>query len=273
MQGDKTYGDLSGDKLVEFLRGLSDDTDELLESMGPEELEELKEDMRLEEFYGDDAWRKLSHHTVAYHSETRLKAQENLMRAHHERKLRNRERKTLIRREAFNQDLIPLSNPVDKAHLRLLVEVLTRKYTNDMNRYSGYVNKRLTKLLSPLIPHRLRLCRIAYPNAFKQHPGFLYRASKEYGQGLTFWATPDIPYYFEQGTEQGVIEGSDPSLLYAVDKAIAAFNEVREKRKEVEVKSASKLLRSRIKTYFDLLKLDPYWFEALYNEIKHRHGK
>ena len=107
-----------------------------------------------------------------------------------------------------------------------------------------------------------------YPNSIRVCPGFMYKASEEYGGGLTFWATPSIPYYFEQNTEQKVLLENKSSFLFSVDKAISFYHEHLKKRQEKELKYASTIIQKGVYSYFDLLKLNPFWFEILYNELK-----
>jgi hypothetical protein len=94
----------------------------------------------------------------------------------------------------------------------------------------------------------------------------MYRAKVD-DKELSFWATPSIPYYFEQGTEQQILSGDKPEFLRAIDKAVASYYAQEEKRAQREVKYATSLLRARVKTWFDLLKLNPYWYETHFKDV------
>ena len=172
-----------------------------------------------------------------------------------------------IQREAFRQDVIRLSDPISDEHIKLLISLLVSEHTRMIDKYSNYINKRLAQLLNPLIPTRIKLCKSLFPNSIRMSPGFLYRASKEFGGGLTFWATPNIPYYFTQHTEQQVLLDEKPDMLYIVDKAVKFYHEHSRKRAEKELKYASLIYVRKVATYFDLLRVNPFWFKTLYDNL------
>lgn len=185
-----------------------------------------------------------------------------------ERAKERRLKKIEIQRFAFTQTLIDLSEPIPNEHFKLLIVALTKEHTRMMAKCSQYINTRMTKLLAPLIPRRIRLTYKLYPMTMREHPGFLYIASKEYGAEIPFWVTPNIPYYFEQGTEKQVLrENKAIWLLDKVDSVIYQFDCHRRKKIEKEVKYATKLSQLKDHTYFGLLKYNPFWFETLYNEL------
>ena len=93
-----------------------------------------------------------------------------------------------------------------------------------VDKYSTYINKRLTTLLNPFIPRRLRICKSLSPDSIRPCPGFLYKASEEYGAGLTLWAMPNIPYYFVQNTEQKVLMEHKSQFLVNVDQSIKFYH-------------------------------------------------
>lgn len=282
----KKYGDLDDKELSEFLAEIKSDDEDIEEAetsadekIGNEEaqsmLSELPENTEIEAYYGDDAWRKPRIYTgyrdrltVLYGSYGKQKAAEGHREAIRKKAKRLKEDRIRIQREAFNQDYIRLSDKIEKHHIKLLISILTQEHTRMVDKYSDYINKRLATLLNPLIPRRIRICRMLYPNSIRICPGFMYKASKEYGEGLTFWATPSIPYYFEQNTEQKVLLENKSGFLLSIDKAISFYHEHLKKRQEKELKYASLIIQKGVYSYFDLLKLNPFWFEILYNELK-----
>jgi hypothetical protein len=286
MAGIKKYGDLDDKELSEFLAEIKSDDEDIEEAeasadekIGNEEaqsmLSELPENTEIEAYYGDDAWRKPRIYTgyrdrltVLYGPYGKQKAAEGHREAIRKKAKRLKEDRIHIQREAFNQDYIRLSDKIEKHHIKLLISILTQEHTRMVDKYSGYINKRLATLLNPLIPRRIRICRMLYPNSIRICPGFMYKASKEYGGGLTFWATPSIPYYFEQNTEQKVLLENKSGFLLSIDKAISFYHEHLKKRQEKELKYASLIIQKGVYSYFDLLKLNPFWFEILYNELK-----
>lgn len=282
----KKYGDLDDKELIEFLAEIKSDDENIEEAeanadekIGDEEaqsmLSELPENAEIEAYYGDDAWRKphistgyRGPFTVLYGPYSKQKAAEGHREAIRKKAQQLKEDRIRIQREAFNQDYIRLSDKIEKHYIKLLISVLTQEHTRMVDKYSDYINKRLATLLNPLIPRRIRICRMLYPNSIRVCPGFMYKASKEYGGGLTFWATPSIPYYFKQNTEQKVLLENKPDFLFSIDKSVSFYHEHLKKRQEKELRYASLIIQKGVYSYFDLLKLNPFWFEILYNKLK-----
>ena len=285
------YGDLDDKELFEFLAEIKSDDEDIEEAetradekIGNEEaqsmLSELPENAEIEAYYGDDAWRRPHIYTgyrdrvtVLYGPYGKQRAAEGHREAIRKKTQRLKEDRIRIQREAFNQDYIRLSDKIEKHHIKLLISILTQEHTRMIDKYSGYINKRLATLLNPFIPRRIRICRMLYPNSIRVCPGFMYKASKEYGGGLTFWATPSIPYYFEQNTEQKVLLENKSDFLFSIDKAISFYHEHLKKRQEKELRYASLIIQKGVYSYFDLLKLNPFWFEILYSNLKSQTDK
>lgn len=280
------HSSLEDKELLEFIAEIkgNDEKIEGLEANGNKKngneeeqsmLSELPENAEIEAYYGNDAWRKppiyTGHRdriTVLYGPEVKQKAAEGRREAAKRKGQHLKKDRLRIQREAFNQERIRLSDQIEKEHIPLLIAALTKEHTRMVDKYSAFINNRLTSLLNPFIPLRLRHCRLLYPNSIRMSPGFMYKASKEYGNGLTFWAVPLIPYYFEQNTEQKILLKNKASFLYAIDKAVIFYHEHLKKRQEKELKYASIIIQKRVSSYYDLLKLNPFWFEILYNELE-----
>lgn len=275
-----TYGDLTDQEYLEFLSEIEEkDTDieeaqhEAIEKIEIEEehaeFSTIEENARIEAYYGEDAWRKFGKYLFT--KPDFISAQRKSSETRKAKQLKLKEDRIRIQREAFNQEYIRLSDPIEADNLKLLITLLTREHTAMVDKYADYINRRLSTLLNPLIPRRLRLCKMLYPESMKECPGFLYKASDEYGEGQTFWATPDIPYFFKQNTEQLELQKSgNANFLIRVDKAVASYNMHSKIRTEKELKYASMLIQKSITTYFDLLKLNPFWFDILFNDLKNK---
>ena len=181
-------------------------------------------------------------------------------------------RKIEINRMAFDQKLLPLNDRIPVEHKRLVIELLTKPLRILIIKYEQYINNRITKLLSPAIPAAVKLAAIKWPWIFISNPGFLYKTSSHFGEVKTFWVTPNLPYFFKQGTEQTILEERDASLspyfLDCVDRAIHKWYAAREKLAEREVYYASKMINIKGNTYYHLLMLNPFWFEKLYNYVR-----
>lgn len=178
--------------------------------------------------------------------------------------------KIQLQRKAFSQQTIRLSDTISQSELTHLIELLTESYIATMERCKKHIDKRITRLLNPFIPGLVKSCKAKFPETLKPYPGFLYQASKEYGQGYSLWVNPNIPYYFEQGTEQDIIRREKPDALFSLDKMVSTYWRNKLTLQEKELKYASILISKKINTYYDLLKLNPFWFDKLYEDkIKH----
>lgn len=283
MEDIKQYGDLTEKELFEFLNEICEDDEniqeaqsEAIEKIAIEEehvklSEEEQENKEIEAHYGDNAWRgsiRFGANGVHLHgSEGQRQLNMASVEALRQKSRRLKENRIRIQREAFNQEYIRLSDKIGNEKIKLLISLLVKEHTRMIDKYSAYINKRLTALLNPFIPRRLRICKSLYPDSIKMCPGFLYKASKEYGAELTFWAMPSIPYYFAQNTEQQVLIEHKSPFLVNVDQSIKFYHDHCVKRADKELKYASLIYQKGVYSYFDLLKLNPFWFEVLYNDL------
>lgn len=287
MEDIKQYGDLTEKELFEFLDEIkSDDEDiqeaqsEAIEKITLEEehvelSEEEQENREIEARYGDKmpwtgvGWNNCNGVRLFGPEGQRRAAMANI-EARKKKSQRLKEDRIRIQREAFRQEYIRLSDPIGNERIKLLVSSLVKEHTRMVDKYSAYINKRLATLINPFIPRRLRICKRLYPDSIRISPGFLYKASKEYGSGLTFWAMPDIPYYFAQNTEQKVLMEHKSLFLVNVDQSIKFYHEHLRKRADKELKYASLIYQKGVYSYFDLLRLNPFWYEVLYNDLQNK---
>lgn len=237
-------------------------------------LNELAENAEIEAFYGEDAWRKLNKNNTYLHSPERQKLlSQAAVKAIKAKASRAKEDRIRIQRDAFSQEVINLVDNIGNENIRDLITLLTQEHTALMAKYEYFINKRLTSLLNLYIPKKLRLCKAQYPLAVPSHPGFLYKASEAFGKSRVFWATPDIPIYFEQDSEQKLLLEQKPTFLVSIDKAVLSYHEHKEKRSKKELKYASTLMQKNVHSFFDLLKLNPFWFEILYNNLLNKNNE
>lgn len=287
MEDIKQYGDLTEKEFFEFLDEIkSDDEDiqeaqsEAIEKITLEEehvelSEEEQENREIEARYGDKMpWTGLGPNNCIgvklFGPEGQRRAAMASIEAKRKKSQQLKEDRIRIQREAFRQEYIRLSDPIGNERIKLLVSSLVKEHTRMVDKYSTYINKRLTTLLNPFIPRRLRICKSLYPDSIRLCPGFLYKASEEYGAGLTFWAMPNIPYYFVQNTEQKVLMKHKSPFLVSVDQSIKFYHEHFKKRADKELKYASLIYQKGVYSYFDLLRLNPFWYEVLYNDLQNK---
>lgn len=231
--------------------------------------QEERQNREIEAQYGEKAWWGLEFKHVHFSPQHRLKngSVENLNKGKKERRVKLKEERIAIQREAFNQTFIDLSSEITPDNMKLLISELVAEHTKMIDRYRAFINKRLTVLLKPFIPRLLKLCKTKYPSSVRVSPGFLYQASKDFGDSLTFWASPDIPYFFEQNSETEILRTSKAYWLTRVDRCVVQFHYHSRTRADKELKYASMLYLKRVRTYFDLLKLNPFWFNKLYKKL------
>lgn len=287
MEDIKQYGDLTEEELFEFLDEIKSDDEDIQEAQSEaiekitleEEHAELsekeQENREIEARYGDKMpWTGLGLNNCQgvklFGPEGQRRAAMASIEAKRKKSQRLKEDRIRIQREAFRQEYIRLSDPIGNEKIKLLVSSLVKEHTRMVDRYSTYINKRLTTLLNPFIPRRIRICKSLYPDSIRPCPGFLYKASEEYGAGLTFWAMPNIPYYFVQNTEQKVLMEHKSLFLVNVDQSIKFYHEHLKKRADKELKYASLIYQKGVYSYFDLLRLNPFWYEVLYNDLQNK---
>lgn len=175
----------------------------------------------------------------------------------------------LIRREAFNQNIIDLNADVPPANFQKLIVKLTERQSQNIVRYRELINKKFTVILKKQVPAQLKRAMKNYPNAVSRSVGFLYKASENYGGGRLFWATPDIPAYFSDGEELSLLsEESCKEDLVIIDKSIFYYHENIKAKKAKEISVATSIIKAKIKTYYDLLKKYPKWYKIIYDEVK-----
>lgn len=283
MEDIKQYGDLTEKELFEFLDEIKSDDEDIQEAQSEaiekitleEEHVELSEEEQknreIEARYGDKMpWTGIGLNNCQGVKLFGPEGQRRAAIAKRKKSQRLKEDRIRIQHEAFRQEYIRLNDPIGNEKIKLLVSSLVKEHTRMIDKYSTYINKRLTTLLSPFIPRRLRICKNLYPDSIRPCPGFLYKASEEYGAGLTFWAMPNIPYYFTQNTEQKVLMEHKSPFLVNVDQSIKFYHEHLKKRADKELKYASLIYQKGVYSYFDLLRLNPFWYEVLYSDLQNK---
>ena len=279
MKNCEKYGSLTDKDFREFLSEIEIDDDtlesetektesEIAEIDEKDQISELPENEEIEARYGNDAWRTLTSGLVLYSEDTKEKAKCAIAQTYKEKAKRNKSERTRIQQMAFRQNDIDMSEKIGNDNIKLLIRLLTIKHVALVEKYEAFINRRLTALLLPLIPLRLRTAQSFYPKSIRLSPGFIYKAKDENGEELLFWASPNIPYYFEQNTEQDVLRKNQKrNFLSTIDNAVCMYYKHKRTCEEKELKYASKLLSKNITTYFELLRENPFWFELLYNEL------
>lgn len=176
-------------------------------------------------------------------------------------------RKQEILIEAINSTFIDLNTPLTVEHKKLLIVLLTKHYAEKMEHHRGYINAAIEMAFKKAIPNDLINAYNKFPDAVAPFPGFTYQASKEYGQGLQFKVSLKLPLYFKPEDCTSILKEMLPiDRLASIDKAVAFFHKYKEARIKREVKIAEIL--TKITTFFQLVKKDPFWYDVLVQELK-----
>lgn len=286
--GMKQKSELSDDELNAFLAEFEQEnpgstglTKEQIAKLQQEEAEELESALPNEGITSDKAWgwarkdneRKtisVKQFEPALRSVARASAKADRKKANatkNEFSIERKRRKQEIVNEAITSTFIDLNAPLTVEHKKLLITLLTKHYTERMEHHDKYINYTIETALKKGIPHDLLNTFAKFPDAVTPFPGFTYIASQEYGQGLQFKVNPKIPLYFQPNDCNNIIRKLLPaSYIASLDKAVAFFHKYKNLRSEREIKIAEAL--TKISTFFQLVKKDAFWYEALVNELK-----
>lgn len=252
------------------------------------EHEELT-DLVIEAFYGNDAWRGFRYHdnykgnslavrnckgTVLMGKGQIKMTLKKVIETGLEGKITRKPKKEQIEiaRKAFLQNKIPISKKLPSSEKSLLILLLTSPIQDQIEKYKVSINKRFTLLLKSFIPRYLNMAFKRNSKVFRPFPGFLYRASEEFGAGHLFWATPNIVSYWgaDINIQNDVLTKVAPNKrnsLSNLDVAVKRYYNLVNKKSEMEISIASKLFLNNINTYKKLLNYNPTWFTTIFNYL------
>lgn len=178
-----------------------------------------------------------------------------------------RERADYVKRAAYTQNDIFLTDPVSDEHLQLMFDAILKPFVHKLRAYAEVLNRRLERSLRKLIPRQLTRAYGIYPDSIPRSPGFICRSKS----GNVFYAELDMPIYFEPGTEYSIAKET-ASVSHNVDsyfeKVIDEYNATKavyEKRTRSTYARLAKF--NELITYLDVLKENPHWFDLLYTIV------
>lgn len=175
-----------------------------------------------------------------------------------------------IRREAFEQNYIKLTDQISKEAISKIVTLAISRRVCEARKIGGLVNRQIESLMRMLVPHILRKCMKLYPQSITKCPGFAY-TTKDGSQ--TAWVQPDLPYFLEQGTECSAIhetyDETKAERIARLDSLIDRYIKALDKQSDFEANCLSYIKLNNISTYIALLDAKPKWFYAYYYNIKH----
>ena len=170
-----------------------------------------------------------------------------------------------ITRFALEQRDLPLSETITKSELKAFVTEMTRGSTEHMQMHLERITKTVWRVLLKHIPRYIKYSWENYRRSCKRAPGFLYSFDGEYGP-VSIWLSPDLPNWLMPGEEQAIIDTELDSIKReAMQRRIEVYYRLADKKRKDEVRIALTFARRHIKTYMDLLKENPFWWEVMYS--------
>lgn len=236
-----------------------------MQEINSQEATELSSDLIGENAWGWARQDDKPGFAITTKSEIKEKAK-NLQKQRVDYNLKRKQHISKIKFNALNSPDIDLHALISIQDKKKLICLLTNKYTELMVKQENYINNRVNQYLQQLIPNDVM--RMWSKNKELMIPlvEFDYIASEEFGKGLHFKISADIPMYFKQEDCMNLLNEHFGDKLWNIDKAVAFFYKYKDVRTQQEVKIAQSLVT--INTYFDLLKKKPLWFELLQNNLE-----
>lgn len=227
----------------------------ILQEVNSQEAAELPDDIQEE-----DAWYYSLENKKAISKDEFMKES----KAHAlSRKAKLKQQVREIVNEALNNKFIDLAAPLPTSLKKLVIEIETSKYTEQMNKYEAKINQLFKQRIS--IPKYLKKCIEKCPQAILPMESFVYQASEDFGLGNTFIVSIDVPRIYTPKELVEHINATYPNALMWIDKAITKFYFLKESRDKLEIQMANALMR--INTFYDLLKTNVFWYKGLIDKI------
>jgi hypothetical protein len=183
-----------------------------------------------------------------------------MARGKREALLARQQRKVDIKREYVSSGKsYLLTEPVSDEDLTAIIEYLTAETQKKCDTLIRVFTAKVEKALRKLIPGELKSCFTKYPQAFIQHPGFIYQCAEFYG-GYKLWVQVNIPYYFQQFSEMDVLQTTDIYNTYELDRLVEKYFVLREKIARDEINMAIRF--DSIRSLEDLMDLNLKYYDA-----------
>lgn len=172
--------------------------------------------------------------------------------------------------EAINQTYLDLNSIIEVENKKLLISLLVKGYTDNMEKYKSYIESTFDKCFRKLIPNEIMKVWQKYSETMVPFPGFTYECTKDYGQSKTYRVNLDLPMYFRPELCTNLFREKYKDKVPKLEKSIVFFYYHKQLRTETEVKYANRL--AGITTYYQLLKRKPYWYSLLIKELKEKNN-
>lgn len=174
-----------------------------------------------------------------------------------------KKRQEITRKYVTEGKEVWLHMAVDLLDLSELIRRLTADIADKITDTKRLLTVRVEKALRPQIPVELKRAHTKFPQAFIEHPGFLYINSEAYG-GYKIWLKPNMPYFFKQFSEMEILSNHEDFQNYTFDKYVERYYVLKSELAKKEVALATKF--EKVHTRLDLLEMSVKYFE-LYTQI------
>lgn len=159
---------------------------------------------------------------------------------------------------------------IDVEDLSELIRRLTADLTHKISETKRLLLGRVEKALRVDMPFDLKRVFSKFPQAFIEHPGFLYINSEAYG-GYKIWLKPNIPYFYKQFSEMDILQGCEDYTNYTLDKYVERYFVLKAELNKKELALAVKL--DKVHTRLDLLEMNVGYFELYTQILKERNAE
>lgn len=172
--------------------------------------------------------------------------------------------------EALNQTYLDLNSVISVDDKKVLLELLAQGYTDNMNKYSSYIEHTFDVCFRRFIPNELLKMWEKYPETMVPFPGFEYKCTKEFGEEKTYYVSLDLPMYFRPEICTTMFQEHCKDKVMRVDKSIVMFYYHKKLKAETQVRYAKTL--ASIVTFYQLLKKKTYWYSLLIEYLKKKNN-
>ena len=170
--------------------------------------------------------------------------------------------------KAINDEFIDLHAPLDVTYKKIIVKQRTDEYFNKAKYNADRICIAISGGLKRIMPGKLISCWNNYRNSIVPAPDFTWTTlDNSFSYRVT---NIDAPFYFKPEDCQGVLIETNEAEAARIDKCIKDFYRWNNTGVKLEISIAQQI--APYKTFFELLKKKPTWFNDLVIYLKEQNG-